>query len=68
MTPRSPELVTNVLKTIHQLLRVDSNQEEKGENLMNTMLPDDVLDVESVYKLIPKLIVEMIGSSKRPGY
>jgi hypothetical protein len=47
---------------------VDSNAEEKGENLLNVMLPDEVIDIESVYKIIPKLIVEMMGSSTRPGY
>ena len=57
-----------MFKIIHSLLRVDSNQEEKGENLVNILLPDEALGVESVYKLIPKLIVELIGSSKREGY
>lgn len=57
-----------MFKIIHSLLRVDSNSEEKGENLVNILLPDEALGVESVYKLIPKLIVEMIGSSTREGY
>ncbi len=36
--------------------------------MVNILLPDDTVDVESVFKLIPKVLVEMIGSSKRSGY
>ena len=53
----------HIFKTLHLLLRVDASGDEKDENLLNTLLPDDALGVDSVFKLIPKVMVELIGSS-----
>ena len=32
------------------------------------MLPDDTMGVPSMMKIIPKLLIEQLGSSTRPGY
>lgn len=32
------------------------------------LLPDDTLGVPSLFKILPQLLIELIGSSKREGY
>lgn len=32
------------------------------------LLPDETLGVPSLFKIMPQLMVELIGSSKREGY
>lgn len=38
------------------------------EKLVNLLLPDDTLGVPSLFKIMPQLLVELIGSSAREGY
>ncbi len=32
------------------------------------LLPDETLVVDSMYKIIPKMLIELMGNSKRDGY
>jgi hypothetical protein len=32
------------------------------------LLPDDTLVVDSMFKIIPQVLIELMGSSLRPGF
>ena len=63
------------MRIAHSWWRMDLSSEEKSifymfnidERLIN-MLPDDTMGVPSMMKIIPKLLIEQLGSSTRPGY
>lgn len=55
------------MRIAHSWWRMDLTSDEKNERLIN-MLPDDTMGVPSMMKIIPKLLIEQLGSSTRPGY
>ncbi|CAD8130293.1 unnamed protein product [Paramecium sonneborni] len=66
--PQQMNLMPQMMRFFHGYWRNDLGQDDKNEKLVSMLLPDDTLGVPSLFKIMPQLLVELIGNSKREGY
>ncbi|CAK85751.1 unnamed protein product (macronuclear) [Paramecium tetraurelia] len=66
--PQQMNLMPQMMRFFHGYWRNDLGQDDKNEKLVTMLLPDDTLGVPSLFKIMPQLLVELIGNSKREGY
>ncbi|CAD8186301.1 unnamed protein product [Paramecium octaurelia] len=66
--PQQMNLMPQMMRFFHGYWRNDLGQDDKNQKLIAMLLPDETLGAPSLFKIIPQLLVEQIGNSKREGY